>query len=222
MKRWTAVLAVCGVLALGAMAQETGTMQAPEEQWYASLPPGTAVRIKLEHRVSTMTSQAGDSFSGRVTEPVMSAGRTVIPVGASVQGRVMRVSEPRRIAGRPSLDLLPESVTLPNGQKYALFAVIVDTSNHYDVSVDDEGRIKGKGMDGRDRRNIAIGTGAGAGVGVLAGGGKGLLLGSAIGAGASVTHWLIKRRSADLPPGTEVIMELSRPMVMTTDGATGR
>jgi len=37
-----------------------------------------------------------------------------------------------------------------------------------------------------------------------------------IGATATVTHWLSKHRSAMLPAGTELVMELSRLMVMTT------
>lgn len=224
MKKAMAMTVFLALLATGAVAQtlEQGSVQLPEEQsWYATLPPGTAVHIKLENRVSTITSQQGDTFSGRVTEPVVSAGRTVIPVGASVQGRVGRVSEPRRIAGRPTLELYPESVTLPNGEKYQLHAVVVDTSNHYHVDVDDEGRIKGRGMDGRDRRNVALGTGAGVGIGAIAGGAKGALIGAGIGAGANLTHWLVKRRSADLPPGTEVVFELSRQMVMTTEAAAG-
>jgi hypothetical protein len=31
----------------------------------------------------------------------------------------------------------------------------------------------------------------------------------------TVTHWLGKHRSAMLPAGTELVMELSRPMTMT-------
>jgi hypothetical protein len=51
-------------------------------------------------------------------------------------------------------------------------------------------------------------------IGGLAGGGQGMLIGGAIGAGVTVTHWLAKHRSATLPAGTELVMELSRPMVM--------
>jgi hypothetical protein len=60
-----------------------------------------------------------------------------------------------------------------------------------------------------------MGTGGGMLIGGLAGGGKGLLIGGAIGATATITHWLAKHRSAMLPAGTELVMELSRPMVMS-------
>ena len=45
------------------------------------------------------------------------------------------------------------------------------------------------------------------------------LLGAAIGAGATTIHWLTKHHSAVLPAGTELVMELSRPMVMSSAAA---
>jgi hypothetical protein len=65
-----------------------------------------------------------------------------------------------------------------------------------------------------------MGTGGGMIIGGLAGGGKGLLIGGAIGATVTVSHWLGKHRSATLPAGTELVMELSRPMTMTTATTT--
>jgi hypothetical protein len=59
-----------------------------------------------------------------------------------------------------------------------------------------------------------MGTGGGMLIGGLAAGGKGMLIGGAIGATATVAHWLGKHRSATLPAGTELVMELNRPMVM--------
>ena len=56
-------------------------------------------------------------------------------------------------------------------------------------------------------------------VGGLIGGGKGMLIGGAVGATATVTHWLSKHRSAMLPAGTELVMELSRPMALTAASA---
>jgi len=50
----------------------------------------------------------------------------------------------------------------------------------------------------------------------LIGGGPGVLIGGAVGAGATTTRWLVKHRSAVLPAGTELMMELSRPMEMGT------
>ncbi len=181
-----------------------------------SLPAGTAVKVKLENTLATFSSKTGVPFSGGVTEAVMLDGKKVIPVGASVQGRVTRVAEPRRIAGKPTIGIFPETVVLPNGERYMLNATLVDTSVHRGTDVNDEGQFKGKGHDGKDLKEIGMGTGGGMLVGGLIGGGKGVLIGGAVGATATVTHWLSKRNSTVLPSGTELVMELSRPLEMKT------
>jgi hypothetical protein len=182
-----------------------------------SLPAGTALKVKLENTLSTFSSKNGDPFSGRVTEAVMLDGKTVIPVGTTVQGRVTKVNEPRRIAGKPTIGIFPETVVLPNGERYMLNAVVVDTNLRGGTDVNVEGQFKGAGHDGKDLTEIGMGTGGGMLVGGLIGGGKGLLIGGTIGATATVAHWLGKHRSAMLPAGTELVMELSRPMAMTAE-----
>src|SRR5579872_3316844 len=180
-----------------------------------SLPAGTSMKVKLENALTTFSSKSGDPFSARVTEAVMLDGKPVIPVGATVQGRVTKTSEPRRIAGKPTIAIFPESVVLPNGEHYMLNATLVDTSVRNGTDVNNEGQFKGKGHDGKDMTQIGIGTGGGMLVGGLIGGAKGMLIGGAIGATATVTHWLSKKNSAMLPAGTELVMELSRPLEMT-------
>jgi len=179
-----------------------------------ALPVGTAIKIRLERALSTTMNKAGDRFSGRVTEPVRLAGKEVIPVGAAIEGHVMQTSEPRRIEGLPTIDLRPEYVVFPNGNRYGISAALVDTSNHPDVEVNEEGEIKGAGHDRNDQIEVAAGAGSGALIGGLAGGGKGLLIGTGIGVTATVAHWLSKHRSAEVPAGTELVMELSRPLAL--------
>src|SRR5262249_13827879 len=113
-------------------------------------------------------------------------------------------------------DLRPQYVTLPDGTRYTVNAVVVDTSNRPAVDVNDEGEIKGRGHDRGDLVETAAGTAVGAGLGAAIGGGKGALIGATVGAGATVVHWLTKTKSAQLPAGTEIIMELSRPMQLSS------
>lgn len=188
----------------------------------ASLPTGTAVKIKLENTLTTAMSQTGDPFSGRVTEAVMLNGKTVIPIGSTVQGRLSKVSETRRMYGTPTIGLNPEAVVLPNGERYVLNAVLVDTSLKNGTDVNNEGQIKGAGHDSKDLIEIGAGTAGGALIGGLAKGGKGMLVGGMIGGGATVIHWLTKKKSTMVPAGTELVMELSRPMAMTAAAAGGQ
>jgi len=179
-----------------------------------SLPTGTALKMKMETTLTTFSNKAGDPFSARVTEPVVLDGKTVIPIGTTVEGRVTKTSEPRRVAGKPTIAIFPENLVLPNGDRFTLNATLVDTNQRHGTDVNSEGQLKGTGHDGKDLTQIGMGTGGGMLVGGLIGGGKGLLIGGAIGATVTITHWLGKHRSAELPAGTELVMELSRPMVM--------
>jgi len=184
-----------------------------------TLPTGTALKVKLENTLATFSNKSGDPFSGRVMEAVVIDGKTVIPVGTTVQGRVTKINEPRRIAGKPTIGIFPETIVMPTGEQYMLNAAVVDTSVRHGTDVNGEGQFKGTGHDGKDLTEVGMGTGGGMLIGGLAGGGKGLLIGGAVGATATVTHWLAKHRSAVLPAGTELTMELSRPLAMTP--ATG-
>ena len=179
-----------------------------------SLPAGTSLKVKLETTLSTFASRSGDPFQGRIMDPVMVNGKTVLPAGTTVQGRVTKASEPRRYEGKPTIAIFPETVVLPNGERYVLNATLVDTNVGKGTDVNDEGQFKGQGHDKTDLIELGAGTGGGMLIGGLAGGGKGLLIGAAIGGGAAAGHWLSKKKSAVLPSGTELIMELSRPMVL--------
>jgi len=198
------VLAFAMLFALTAVAQTN-----------LALPAGTAVKMKLQTTLATFTTKAGYPFAGRVTEAVMMDGKTVIPVGSTVEGRVTRVSEPRRIAGKPTIGISPQTVVLPNGERYTMNATLVDTSLRNGTDVNEEGQFKGAGHDGSDLKEIGVGTGGGMVIGGLTGGGKGVLIGGAIGATATIAHWLGKHRSAVLPAGTELVMELSHPTTLS-------
>ena len=206
-------------LSCGAQAQKPAEANGPTLTVAVApmpaLPLGTAVKMKLETMLSTVANKPGDAFAGRVTEDVTFNGVTVIPVGSSIQGHVTHVNNDRRIKGVPSLELHPEQVTTPNGDKYTMNAVVVDTGKVSGTKVNDEGQIKGPGIDRRDKMEMAIGAGAGAGMGgLIAQSGKGALVGGVIGGTAAVVYWLTKHKSATLPAGTEIVMELSRPMTL--------
>ena len=108
-----------------------------------ALPTGTAVKMKLETTLATFSSKAGDPFSARVTEPVVIDGKTVIPIGATVEGRVTKTNEPRRIAGKPTIAIFPEHLVLPNGDRFMLNASLVDTNRGPGTDVNTEGQFKG-------------------------------------------------------------------------------
>ncbi len=178
------------------------------------VPAGTALMVRLDTTLATFSNRVGDPFRASLTQPVVVNGVTLIPAGATVEGRVTKVSEPRRISGRPTIGILPEAVILPSGERYFLDATLTDT-NIPGTTVNNEGQFKGSGHDRRDQVEVGAGTAGGMLIGGLIGGGPGVLIGGAVGAGSTGVHWLVTHRSATLPAGTQLTLELNRPMATT-------
>jgi hypothetical protein len=206
MKKWIALPVI--LLLASVLAAQTST----------PVPAGTALMVRLDTTLATFSNRVGDPFQAKVTQAVVVNGATLIPVGATVEGRVTKVNEPRRISGKPTIGILPEAVILPSGERHFLDATLVDT-NIRGTDVSSEGQFKGEGHDRRDVIETGGGTAGGMLIGGLIGGGPGILIGGAVGATATTVHWLAKHRSATLPAGTELTLELNRPMALGTTPA---
>jgi len=185
-------------------------------QTSSPVPAGTALMVKLETTLATFSNKAGDPFQARLTQAVVLNGKTVIPAGAMIEGRVTRVTEPRRISGKPTIGIMPEALILPTGERLFLDATLVDTNAGRDTDVNQEGEFKGSGHDRRDQIESGGGTAGGMLIGGLIGGPPGVLIGGVVGAGSTGVHWLSKHRSAVLRSGTELTLELNRPLAMTS------
>jgi len=208
MKKWMVlpciVLLACSYVSTTAAAQNS-----------SPVPAGTALMVKLDTTLATFSNKAGDPFRGELSQPVMLNGKTVIPAGAVVEGRVTKVAEPRRISGKPTIGILPEALILPTGERFFLDATLVDTNAGGGTDVNQEGEFKGSGHDRRDQVETGGGAAGGMLIGGLIGGPPGIVIGGIVGAGSTGAHWLSKHRSATLMAGTELTLELNRPLTMT-------
>jgi hypothetical protein len=206
-KKW--MLLPCLLMA-AMLAAQTSMVQTS-----SPVPSGTALMVRLDTTLATFSNKAGDPFRGSITQPVVVNGVTVIPAGATVEGRLTKVNEPRRISGKPTIGILPEAVILPTGERFFLDATLVDTNIGRGSDVNSEGQFKGSGHDRHDTIETGAGTAGGMLIGGLIGGGPGILIGGAVGATSTTVHWLVKHRSATLPAGTELTLELNRPLVLS-------
>jgi hypothetical protein len=177
------------------------------------VPAGTTLMVRLNTTLATFSNRVGDPFQGKITQAIVVNGNILLPAGTTVEGRVTKVTEPRRISGKPTIGLLPEAVILPTGERYFLDATLVDT-NIPGADVNQEGQFKGLGHDRSDQLEAGGGAAGGMLIGGLIGGPPGILIGGAVGATSTTAHWLSKHRSATLPAGTTLTLELNRPLTM--------
>ncbi len=79
-----------------------------------TVPAGAPVSVVVDQSLSTAVNQSGEPFEASMASPLIVDGKTVIPKGASVVGRILdlrRADSPRRAA---RLELALESVEVGN------------------------------------------------------------------------------------------------------------
>ena len=188
----------------------------------APLPPGelnygTLIRTRLLTRVSTASSEAGDKFRAQVASDVYRDGQVLIPAGTEIDGTVARASA-GHFAGHGSMILHPQTVILPNGSRYHLYAQVTSTPGS-GTRVNTEGKITPGSHLRKDGIEYGGGAGAGAVAGALLAGPAGALAGSVVGAGAVTFHLLTDHPQATLKEGTFLEFSLTQPLNLTAETA---
>jgi hypothetical protein len=145
-------------------------------------PSGTTFTVRFDNQVSTRYASEGSTFTTTLTHALTDdQGRTVVPAGATVRGRVTRsVASGGGLGRDAALSVTLTSISY-NGSTYPIDVSMVDAPNVRRVSRQGRGQtaatvaggaalggIAGRVM-GRDRRSTAIGAavGAAAGTGVV-------------------------------------------------------
>jgi hypothetical protein len=162
-----------------------------------NLPVGTEIPVRLEQSIATNRSASGDLFQATVAESIMINGKTVVPQGAQVKGRIVYVNESGRLEGLGRMRLALESVEV-NGDEYDLHTTT----------------FARRGSN-PEKRNLAILGGAGSGslTGALAGGGKGALRYGPLDSGPGALATALMRKDASvLPAETVLTFELVEPL----------
>ena len=183
------------------------------------LGEGTSIRVRLLDRLSTTESQSGDTFHSRVASDVLQSGQVLIPAGAEIDGKVMSVST-GTLGGHGSMRLNPDTVILPDGTRFRLYAQVTGTPGSK-TRVGSEGAINPDSRLKRDGIEYGGAVGAGATTGAVLGGPAGALAGTLIGAGAVTAHLLISHPQATLDEGTTLLFTLTETLNLVPAGPSG-
>ena len=169
-----------------------------------TIPEGSPFEVTLDETLTSNRNHAGDNFAASLAEPIVQNGKTIIPAGAHVAGRVVDAKDSGRLH-------------VPARLSVALSSVEVDGKS-YDIETDTIRRT-GQNHDKRNLKFIGGGALGGALLGGLAGGGKGALIGSAIGAGAGTAGAAATgKKEISLPAETRMTFYLLRSVTVSVKG----
>lgn len=167
-----------------------------------TVPQGTEVHVTLSTAVGSETSQVGDALTATTTNAVMVGGRTAIPAGSIIRGRVSDV-----VQGTKGLDISEkggsvvlsfEKVTTPRGDSEPLSASLTRMASSTGKTA---GIIGGSAAGGAILGKILGGSTKDAAIGAVVGGG----IGTGIAAGT-------KGKELKIPAGTDLVLTLDEPL----------
>jgi hypothetical protein len=164
------------------------------------VPAGEILTVTVDQKLSSKTSQAGQPFRATLAQAVMVNGKTAIPKGSRVIGRVITAKEKGKIKGEGQLAIALTGVTI-HGKDYVIETATLDST------------VKGKGK--RTAATAGGGAAGGALIGGLAGGGKGAGIGALVGAaGGLVGGALTGNKQIEIPAETALTFTLSKPLTV--------
>ena len=194
----------------GAMNDPDGDIVHPDPLPPGELGAGTEIRARLLDRLSTAMNQSGDAFHARVASDVYQDSQILIPTGSEIDGTIVQVST-GRAGGHGSMTLRPETVILPDGSRYRLYAETTGAPGS-GTRVGSEGSITPGSRLKKDGIEYGGAVGAGAITGAVVAGPVGALAGTLIGAGAITVHLLVDHPQATLEAGTTLLFSLTQPL----------
>jgi hypothetical protein len=76
-----------------AAAKPAVVAKAPQPTTMVTVPKGTAISATVGQTLATDKNKVGDTFAASLTTPIEIEGKTVIPKGAKVTGRIVKVKK---------------------------------------------------------------------------------------------------------------------------------
>jgi opacity protein-like surface antigen len=172
---------------------------------------GTKLEIRLKEPISSYATHKGTRISGVLIAPVTERGDMLLPLGTTVEGSVVSV---RKVGigvvhETARIQLQFDRVVLSDGKSFSLQCRITEVENARE-SVDKQGRIQGI------RSTATLSNRASGVVGSLAFGDP---IAAIFTTAASASVLRFSEPEISLPAGTELIAELTAPIVLPKEEA---
>ena len=165
-----------------------------------TVPAGTRLLIGLDDALDTGENRDGDRFGGFLDAALRVDGKTLVPRGTKVYGRLREVDKAGRFRGKAELVLELTDIRLDD----QLIPIVTD-------------RLRIDGETVKTLQKVGGGAVAGAVLGAVIGGGDGAARGGAIGAGAgTVLAAITGGRQVKLKPETLLEFRLDREVTINT------
>lgn len=190
----------------------------PQQLREATIQSETKARLTLQSHINTKLSEAGDSISATLAEPIYVEGEMVLPRGAEFYGRIVTIAPAKRGQRSAHLSINFERVVTASGTLpiSAQVTEIDDWDREETIKADGQGNLKGghrgeKTIDNM-RKGSSLGLSAGL-VGVLLGGAAGasgrLALGiGGVGLAAGMIGGLLLTKGSEIRVGPGSILRI--------------
>ncbi|MFN0110352.1 MAG: hypothetical protein ACKVZH_15960 [Blastocatellia bacterium] len=184
---------------------------APIPAGSANIPAGTIIILEIDDKLSSGSSQVSDRFRAHVASPVTdTAGKTLIPIGIGIDGRVSSVSKAKWRHRSGLLAIVFDNLRRPNGDPVPVKGTLTSANAEDRKRLDEEAYLKGDSSLRRDILFVGGGAGTGAVIGMFTGG---MLAGAGVGAAAGLTAALLmKGKDVTVEPGERFGMVLTQPI----------
>jgi hypothetical protein len=121
--------------------------KAPQPTTMVTVPKGTAISATVGQTLASNKTHVGDTFAAKLSTPVQVEGKTVIPKGAKVVGRVVKVKNKEMKVTLASVELHGKSYELETN------SVAQPAKNQAKNNSKDSAPAKGK-TDTKDKKDV--------------------------------------------------------------------
>jgi hypothetical protein len=161
------------------------------------IPPGTTVTVRTIDTIDSQTAEEGQVFKASLDQPIEVGGATLVPAGADVTLKLVKVKQSGHFTGTTDLTVAIDALML-NGNRIA-----VETG---EVTNSSSGRGK------RSAIMVGGGTAAGALLGGLLAGKKGAMIGAGLGAASgAAAQVMTKGQKVVIPAETRLTFNVTAP-----------